>query len=121
MPSNVGTEITLIRRILGTVIRLTVGAPNPSPLSIDIADPDFFFLPVGWDGDTTICQSEALYFVLSPYNSQSSYVWGLDDDANFSTDAPYMGVLFNATGTNQLYVVETNFGCVGPGSSPADW
>ena len=42
---------------LGTVIRLTVGAPNPSPLSIDIADPDFFFLPVGWDGDTTICQS----------------------------------------------------------------
>ena len=105
---------------LGTVIRLTVGAPNPSPLTIDIADPDFFFQPVGWDGDTTICQSDALYFVLSPFNPQSSYVWGLDDDANFAEGGPFTGILFNATGTNQLYVVETNFGCVGPGSSPAE-
>jgi gliding motility-associated-like protein len=106
--------------ILGTVIRLTVGAPNPSPLTIDIADPDFFFFPVGWDGDTTICQSEALYFVLSPYNSQSSYVWGLNDDPNFAEGGPYTGILFNGTGNNSLYVVETNFGCVGPGSSPAE-
>jgi gliding motility-associated-like protein len=104
---------------LGTVIRLTVGAPNPSPLTIDIADPDFFFQPVGWDGDTTICQSDALYFVLSPFNSQSSYTWGLDDDPNFAEGGPFTGILFNATGTNQLSVVETNFGCVGPGSTPA--
>jgi hypothetical protein len=104
---------------LGTVIRLTVGAPNPSPLTIDIADPDFFFQPVGWDGDTTICQSDALYFVLSPYNSQSSYTWGLDDDPNFAEGGPFTGILFNATGTNQLSVVETNFGCVGLGSTPA--
>jgi gliding motility-associated-like protein len=114
----VATNSTQPWDTLGTLIRLTVGAPNPSPLSIQIADQNNFFLPVAFDGDTTICLNEAIYFFVSPYNSQSSYVWGLNNDANFFEGGPYNPILFNSLGNYNLSVTETNFGCVGPGSAP---
>ena len=104
--------------VLGTLIRLTVGAPNPSPLSIQIADPNNFFIPVAFDGDTTICLNDAVYFFVNPFNSQSTYNWGLNNDPNFFTGGPYNPILFNSFGNYDLSVIETNFGCVGPGSAP---
>ncbi|HOY48991.1 MAG TPA: gliding motility-associated C-terminal domain-containing protein, partial [Flavobacteriales bacterium] len=102
----------------GTLVRLTIGAPNPSPLSIGIIDINTF-LNVPFDGDTTICVNEAIYFLLSPYNFSSSYVWSLNNDPNFFEGGPYNPILFNGLGDYTLGVTETNFGCVGPGSNDA--
>lgn len=103
---------------LGTLVRLTIGAPNPTPLSIDIVNPTTG-LSLNFDGDTTICNEEALFFRLSPYNPSSSYVWSLNNDPNFFEGGPFNGILFNAPGNYTVGVTETNFGCVGPGSSIA--
>jgi len=103
---------------LGTLVRLTIGAPDPSPLSIDILDPNTF-LSTNYDGDTTICLNEALYFYLIPYNFQSTYVWGLNNISNFFEGGPYNPILFNSGGEFDITVTETNFGCVGPGSEIA--
>ncbi|MEZ5173560.1 MAG: gliding motility-associated C-terminal domain-containing protein [Bacteroidia bacterium] len=103
---------------LGTLVRLTIGAPNPSPLDIDIIDINTF-LSLNFDGDTTICVDEALFFRLAPYNPNSTYQWGLNNDPDFYDGAPYNGILFNQAGEYDIYVVETNYGCVGPGSVPA--
>ncbi len=102
----------------GTLVRLTIGAPNPSPLSIGIIDINTF-LNVSFDGDTTICVNDAIYFLLSPYNFSSSYVWSLNNDPSFFEGGPYNPILFNGIGDYTLGVTETNFGCVGPGSSQA--
>lgn len=104
--------------VLGTLVRLTIGAPNPSPLGIGIVD-ESTFIPVQWDNDTTICLNDALYFYLFPYNFQSQYTWALNNDPNFFEGGPYNPILFNAPGDYTLSVTETNFGCVGPGSSLA--
>lgn len=103
---------------LGTLVRLTIGAPNPAGLFIDVLDPNTF-LSTGYDGDTTICLNDALYFYLSPYNFQSSYVWSLNNDPDFFTGAPYNPILFNSLGNYTITATETNFGCVGPGSNLA--
>jgi gliding motility-associated-like protein len=102
----------------GTLVRLTIGAPNPSPLGIGIVDQSTF-IPVQWDNDTTICLNDALYFYLFPFNFQSQYTWALNTDPNFFEGGPYNPILFNSAGNYTLTVTETNFGCVGPGSSQA--
>jgi gliding motility-associated-like protein len=104
---------------LGTLIRLTVGAPNPSPLSIDILDQNHNYVSLNFDGDTSLCFNTALFFVLAPYNPVSSYVWGLNNNPDFYDGAPYNPILFNSLGDYSITVRETNFGCVGPGSEPA--
>jgi gliding motility-associated-like protein len=103
---------------LGTLVRLTIGAPNPSPLNIGIIDISTF-LDLNFDGDTTICVDEALFFRLSPYNPSSSYVWSLNNDPDFFTGGPFNPILFNAPGNYTITVTETNFGCLGPGSNLA--
>ncbi|MEX1189510.1 MAG: gliding motility-associated C-terminal domain-containing protein [Bacteroidia bacterium] len=103
---------------LGTLVRLTIGAPNPTPLSIGIVDPNTGF-SLNFDGDTTICLDEALFFRLSPYNPSSSYVWSLNNNANFFEGGPFNPILFNSSGNFTIGVTETNFGCVGPGSDLA--
>lgn len=103
----------------GTLIRLTIGAPNPTPLSISIVDPNTG-LPLPFDGDTTICNDEALFFRLSPFNPNSSYVWSLNNDPDFFEGGPFNPILFNSTGNFTIGVTETNFGCVGPGSDIAE-
>lgn len=104
--------------VSGTVVRLTIGAPSPSPLSIGLIDINTF-QSIPYDGDTTICISEGLWFLLSPYNFSSTYVWSLNADPNFYEGGPYSGILFNGAGNYTLGVTETNFGCAGPGSAPA--
>jgi len=104
---------------LGTLIRLTIGAPNPAGLAIDLLDPVTFAF-VDFDLDTTICFNTALYFYMQPYNFQSTYVWGLNNITNFFEGGPFNPILFNGVGDYTVYVTETNFGCVGPGSEIAN-
>ncbi len=115
---------------LGTVIRLMIGVPNPSPLSVVAYDPNNF---TGYIGsiDTTICfsgtgssGSSTVYFYLQPDNSytiQSTYQWRLNgtDWPTPPDNGPYTGILFNGPGDFVLSVTETNNGCVGPGSDTA--
>lgn len=100
----------------GTLVRLTIGAPNPTPLSVLAYNPSPF---TGYFSniDSTICIGEAIYWTLSPWNPASSYQWYLNGDP-WSTE-PFQGILFNGSGNFELYVVETNYGCVGPGSDTA--
>jgi len=102
---------------LGTLVRLTIGVPNPNPLTILAYNPNPFtgYIPIT---DSSVCLGDAIYFTLAPFNPQSSYVWALDNDPDWTTE-PFHGILFNASGTNVLSVIETNFGCQGPGSDTA--
>jgi gliding motility-associated-like protein len=102
---------------LGTLIRVIIGAPSDVPLGVFGYNPTNFtgFVPVT---DSTICLGNAIYFTMLPYNSSSDYVWTLNTQNNWSTDQ-YTGVLFNQIGNYFMSVVETNFGCVGPGSDTA--
>jgi gliding motility-associated-like protein len=102
---------------LGTLVRLTIGVPNPSPLTILSYNPNPFTGYVAIT-DSAVCLGDAIYFTLSPYNPQSTYVWALDNDPNWTTE-PFHGILFNVAATNVLSVIETNNGCVGPGSDTA--
>lgn len=102
---------------LGTLIRVIIGAPADIPLGVYGYNPTNFtgYIPIS---DTTICLGTAIYFTMLPYNQSSDYVWTLNTQNNWSTDQ-YTGVLFNQTGNFYMSVVETNFGCVGPGSDTA--
>ena len=102
---------------LGTLIRVIIGAPVDVPLTIYSYDPGNFngFIPVS---DSTICLGQAIYFILPNANSSSDYAWTLNNDPNWATGTS-TGVLFNQTGNFYMSVVETNFGCVGPGSDTA--
>lgn len=102
---------------LGTLVRLTIGAPNPSPLSVLAYDPTNFtgYLNIT---DSTICIGQAVYFFLSPWNPVSDYVWTLNNNNNWANTA-FQGILFNGAGVWNVSVIETNFGCVGPGSDTA--
>jgi gliding motility-associated-like protein len=102
---------------LGTLVRLTIGVPNPTPLSVLAYNPNPFTGYVNIT-DSAVCLGDAIYFTLSPYNPNSSYVWALNNDPNWTTE-PFHGLLFNSSGTFNLSVIETNFGCVGPGSDTA--
>jgi gliding motility-associated-like protein len=102
---------------LGTLIRVIIGAPADVPLGVFGYNPTNFtgFEPIT---DSTICLGSAIYFTMLPYNSSSDYVWTLNTQNNWSTDQ-FTGVLFNQTGPFAMSVVETNYGCVGPGSDTA--
>ncbi len=113
----IATNSSTMWNNLGTLIRVIIGAPADTPLGIYGYDPNNFtgFLTVG---DSTICIGSAIYFTMLPYNNSSDYVWTLNTQNNWSTDQ-YTGVLFNQTGNFYMSVVETNYGCVGPGSDTA--
>ncbi len=103
----------------GSVIRMTIGAPYVTdPLEI-------------WSSDTVMCLGGAVFFNVNRfrppmYNRNSDYQWFLG--INGATPTPFpapppsprpsLGVRFNITGTFQVQVQETNYGCVGP-LSPA--
>ncbi|MBX7202122.1 MAG: gliding motility-associated C-terminal domain-containing protein [Bacteroidia bacterium] len=103
---------------LGTLIRLTIGAPNPLGVTIELVD-QLTYQAVEFSGDTTVCFLGGMLFriKLSEFNPYSTYVWGLNSDADFYTGGPYNGILFNSLGDYVIYCTETNYGCVGPGSN----
>lgn len=103
---------------LGTLVRLTVGAPGPLGVTIELVN-QLTYQAVKFDGDTTVCFLGGMLFriKLSEFNPKSTYVWGLNSDTDFFTGGPYNGILFNSLGSYEIYCTETNFGCVGPGSN----
>jgi len=104
---------------LGTLIRLTIGAPFPAPLTIQAYNPNVGLSTlINFPSDSTICFNDGIYFTFAPFNSSSSYSWTLNNQADWATDR-YIGILFNQLGNFTLSVTETNFGCVGPGSNVA--
>ena len=96
----------------GTVIRITIGEPNPAGETLQ-AFPD------------TVCFNVASDIFFSPYNPQSSYVWL---SATFNNGLPSaippgydgFGVIWpnGPAGFYEFRVRETNFGCPGPWSPP---
>lgn len=109
---------------LGTLVRLTIGAPRSTPLTIHALNENFDRLPLE-NGELTICFLGGIIFHIdfSQYNPSSSYTWGLNNTPRFYEVPPappwnpYNGILFNSLGTYRVYVVEENYGCTGPGSN----
>ncbi len=100
--------------MLGTLVRLTVGSPFPSPLTILFKDPISGITRIA--SDTSICLNNVIGFYLSPDNSpKSTYSWTWNNKNDF-TSLVNFNFGFNGTGNYAFSVVETNFGCVGPGS-----
>jgi len=105
---------------LGTLIRLTIGAPFPGPLTIQTYDVNVGLSTLmDFPGDSLVCFNEGIFFTFRPFNPTSSYSWTLNNQQDWATDR-YIGILFNAGGNYTLSVTETNFGCVGPGSNVAN-
>lgn len=91
---------------LGTLVRMTVGAPDPNPLNI-------------WSTDTVFCQGDILFFYIDPNNyPESEYQWYLNGSVfgpppNNAPTYP-LGVVFNGSpGIYTFNVQETNYGCTG--------
>ena len=87
--------------VLGTVIRLTIGAPDVNPLVI---------VP----SDTVFCEDDIGFLYIANSNSSSSYQWfwnGTPPLGNPSNS--YLYPILSIPGINTFEVQETNFGCVG--------
>lgn len=108
----------------GTVVRLTIGGPQSSPLAINLLD-EFNRLISPFSGDTTFCLLGVWRFQVpsSIYNPNSSYTWSLNNNPNFVEIPPNdpnrsnIGILFDVPGTHTVGVREENYGCLGPGSA----
>lgn len=99
----------------GSVIRITIGAPDPVPpiISTDL-------------GDTVFCNIGLVNFYISPYNSPpSQYEWSSNVLNNGNAFIwPFNPLIVDFTGSNtgdfRFYVREINFGCFGAYSSAKD-
>lgn len=104
----IATNSSTPNNALGTLVRLTIGAPDDPPPNINASD-------------NLICNGDIVNFTLAPFNPASQYQW-------FLNGAPFpgpmqptypLGILFN--GGPGLYIVtvqETNYGCPGNISQP---
>ncbi len=96
---------------LGTVIRLTIGHPSDSPISI-------------YATDSLVCQGDAVTLWVSPTQQGSTYLWRLNNQiwpaiSTGMNPANAVGALFNGNAGNYNFTVqETNYGCIGPVSPP---
>lgn len=97
----------------GSVIRITIGAPDQNP-------PDI----VGLQPDTVFCNAGIFGLQVVPYNMQSKYFWSsqiYNNGNEFETQPPqlFYGDLTGAPPGDYLFRVrESNFGCYGPFSDP---
>lgn len=99
----------------GSVIRMTIGAPDPVPPTITT---DM--------NDTVFCNTGLVNFTVSPFSSPpSQYEWSsniLNNGNAFIWPYNPLIVDFNGaqTGDFRFFVREINFGCFGPYSSATD-
>lgn len=103
---------------LGTLIRLTIGAPNPTGLTIQTYNPNAGIPPFNFPGDSTVCFNDGIFFTFTPFNPASTYSWQLNNTPDWDTQR-FIGILFNTLGNFTLTVRENNFGCLGPVSPAA--
>ena len=105
----VSTNSTTPNNSLGTIVRLTIGAPDSIPGTI---------IP----SDTMICAGDILALYDVPYNYDSQYQWyspSLNNGQPFFWSYNPLLVQFNANstpGTFWFTVREKNYGCFGPWS-----
>ena len=105
----VATNSTTPNNALGTIVRLTIGAPDSLPGII---------IP----NDTMICAGDLLYLYNAPHNFDSQYQWyspSLNNGQPFFWDYYPLIVQFNTNSTPGTYwftVREYNYGCFGPWS-----
>ncbi|CAN5907055.1 hypothetical protein BH11BAC7_BH11BAC7_22400 [soil metagenome] len=107
---------------LGSLIRLTVGAPNSTPATITSYDFTTF------TPRDTFCVGDIVALFFSPYNyfANSTYMWscsGINNGAPFvsgsgaNSNALYVNL--GGAGPLTFMVQETSFGCAGPWSPVA--
>jgi gliding motility-associated-like protein len=113
----IATNSTVPDNSLGSLIRLTIGAPNsiaPVITSYDFAT----FIP-----SDTFCVGDivALYFSPYSYAANSTYMWscsGINNGIPFvspsGANSNSLYVSLGGQGVLTFYVQETSFGCVGP-------
>ena len=106
---------------LGSLIRVTIGAPNSTPPTITSYDYNTF-VPTD-----TFCVGDiaAIFFAPYVYADQSTYLWtftGINGGNPFvspsGANSNSLYVQFNGAGTFQCSVQETSYGCPGPWSVP---
>jgi gliding motility-associated-like protein len=96
----------------GTIVRITIGAPN------DVAATIVY-------GDTVQCNTNIVTFTVVPWNQESAYDWysnGFNPNPVRIRDSPSILVNFNGAQPDQysFFVREENYGCFGPFSDVAD-
>jgi gliding motility-associated-like protein len=106
---------------LGSLIRVTIGAPNSTPPTITSYDYNTF-VPTD-----TFCVGDiaAIFFAPYVYADQSTYMWtctGINGGNPFvspsGANSNSLYVQFNGAGTFSVTVQETSYGCPGPWSTP---
>lgn len=104
----VATNSSAPNNALGSLIRMTIGAPYDGPNPIIATN-------------NTICWNTGaiVFFYLQVYNPQSTYQWFLNGNPFPNYPTYPLGVQFNGAPGYYIFTVqETNFGCVGPMSPP---
>jgi gliding motility-associated-like protein len=96
----------------GTIVRLTIGAPNDNAGTILL-------------DDTVFCNTEIVLLTVAPWNPQSSYEWysnGFVPNPVVVRNTPSILVNFNGVNPDdfQFFVREINYGCAGPFSAVAN-
>ena len=103
----IATDGSLTYDLLGSLVRLTIGAPSKYP-------------PVAINPDSVICSTDITCFTVSPYNFQSQYEWHspfLNGGQPFIWPGSTLCITFSGfTGTFTVRVRELNNGCYGPWS-----
>ncbi len=96
----------------GTIVRITIGAPNDNAATIIY-------------GDTVQCNTNIVQFTVVPWNQESAYDWysnGFNPNPVRIENSPSILVNFNGATPDQysFFVREINYGCFGPFSDVAD-
>jgi hypothetical protein len=117
----VATESSTPENDLGSLIRVTIGVYNETPLTITAASfPDN--IPVN-----SFCVGETGVFSFQPYDPSlgSTYMWqspsifnGTPFESPSGATSNLLYINFNGQSNFTLQVQETNNGCVGPWSEP---
>lgn len=84
----------------GTIIRLTIGAPDDTP-------PDIIIL------DSIVCNTDIVNLAVDPYKMESQYEWSTSGGSRDTIMAPNYFIIFNQQGNYIVQVREINYGCAG--------
>ncbi len=90
--------------LLGSLVRLTIGAPSENP-------------PILIPSDSALCSGDIGNILFLPYNNQSQYEWQFNNNNPFIWPSDPIYIDFTGyAGPFTAKVREINFGCYGPWS-----